>query len=244
MATNTMVFEPSSPNAALMRSTVCKDGASRGMRSTDCWRTTVSSCGNSSARTTAAPSHTPMTSALCRRVNRARVANRSLYSRVSAGSVDPLARRPGRLAWLGAAVGHLASTGSDTAGIGTLPHVVQVVTATGGGLAQERHESTPYGIAAGQSAANTCTACRAPPTATVASAARSLLGAGMTTAAATSLRTRSLSVLIVNRCPPRSPMVARAPIGGGCYQSVATYCGLPRWTCADAVEEMGRAYRC
>ena len=40
--------------------------ASREMRSTDCWRTTVSSWGTESARTTVAPSHTPDIRALCR----------------------------------------------------------------------------------------------------------------------------------------------------------------------------------
>ena len=105
------------------------------MRSTDCWRTTVSSWGNSSARTTAAPSHTPMTRALCRRVNRASAANRSLYSRVSAGSGDPLARRSRRVAWLGESAvpsvtgPPLVANGSDTVGIATLPHVVHVVAA-------------------------------------------------------------------------------------------------------------------
>ena len=76
-----------------MRSTVCREGASRGMRSTDCWRTTVSNCGNSNANTTAVPSQAPMTSALWRRVNRPRAASRALYSRLSAGSRESLPRR-------------------------------------------------------------------------------------------------------------------------------------------------------
>ena len=90
-----MVFDPCSLKAVLSRSTVCSDGASRGIKSTDCWRTTVSSCGNSSAKTIAAPIHTPMVKALCRTVNRPNAASRALYSRLRAGSAG-VSRRAAR----------------------------------------------------------------------------------------------------------------------------------------------------
>ncbi|SKT79832.1 Uncharacterised protein [Mycobacteroides abscessus subsp. abscessus] len=93
IATNSSVFEPCSPNAALIRSTVCSDGASRGIKSTDCWRTTVSNWGNSTAKTIAAPSQVPIVNALCRTVNRPNAASRALYSRLCARSTEELSRR-------------------------------------------------------------------------------------------------------------------------------------------------------
>lgn len=80
MATNSVVLEPCSPKASLIRSTVWNDATSRGIRSTDCCRTTVSSCGNSNANTAAYPTHAPITSALCRTVKAAMAPRRWLYS--------------------------------------------------------------------------------------------------------------------------------------------------------------------